>query len=143
VNPPHRGFTPGSYSKTKRSIRKWCKTCDGHLLTEHPLWQLVDVYAAVLPELLFEAMVHVNYGETVLHIPERPSQAAGPAEGDGRLGRDGGRVARPALHAGYCPPASGGGGKLQVPVSIIAALRPWQVSPGTPQVPALPTPQQG
>src|SRR5262245_4610415 len=24
----------GSYQKTERSIRKWCKACSGHLLTE-------------------------------------------------------------------------------------------------------------
>ena len=39
----------GSYQKTEKSVRKWCKTCGGHLLTEHPLWGLTDVYAAVIP----------------------------------------------------------------------------------------------
>src|SRR5262245_42748825 len=33
-----------SFHKTDNSIRKWCKVCGGHLLTEHPQWQLVDVY---------------------------------------------------------------------------------------------------
>jgi hypothetical protein len=55
----------GSYNKTERSIRKWCKACGGHLLTEHPLWKLVDVYAATIPEFPFVPEVHVNYGETV------------------------------------------------------------------------------
>ena len=41
----------GTFSKTPRSARKWCKTCGGHLLTEHPALRLVDVYPAVLPEL--------------------------------------------------------------------------------------------
>jgi hypothetical protein len=36
----------GSYSKTPNSVRKWCKSCGGHLLTEHPPIRLVDVYAA-------------------------------------------------------------------------------------------------
>jgi hypothetical protein len=50
------------------TIRKWCKACGGHLLTEHPGFGLVDVYAAVIPDLPFEPMLHVNYGETVLHL---------------------------------------------------------------------------
>jgi len=58
----------GAYKKTENSNRKWCKLCGGHLLTEHPAWQLVDVYAAVIPEFPFQAGLHVNYGETVLHL---------------------------------------------------------------------------
>jgi len=26
----------GTYNKTPRSYRKWCKTCGGHVYTEHP-----------------------------------------------------------------------------------------------------------
>jgi hypothetical protein len=58
----------GTYNKTPRSYRKWCKTCGGHLFTEHPQWQLTDVYAAVIPGLKFEPQVHVNYEDTVLHL---------------------------------------------------------------------------
>src|SRR4026207_2050744 len=43
----------GSFAKTPKSIRKWCKTCGGHILTEHPGMGLTDVYAAILPELGF------------------------------------------------------------------------------------------
>src|SRR6476620_3095097 len=35
-----------SYAKTPNSIRKWCTTCGGHVLTEHPGFGLTDVYAA-------------------------------------------------------------------------------------------------
>ena len=28
----------GTYHKTDKSRRKWCKRCGGHLFTEHPLW---------------------------------------------------------------------------------------------------------
>jgi hypothetical protein len=56
----------GSFNKSGRAVRKWCKACGGHLLTEHPTFNLTDVYAAVLPELQFEPGVHVNYIETVL-----------------------------------------------------------------------------
>jgi hypothetical protein len=58
----------GAYSKTPNSVRKWCKACGGHLLTEHPGWGLVDVYTAVIPEYRFQPMLHVNYGEAVLPV---------------------------------------------------------------------------
>ncbi len=56
----------GSYNKTAQSTRKWCKTCGGHVLTEHP--GLTDVYAAVIPDFPYKAGVHVHYQETVLRI---------------------------------------------------------------------------
>lgn len=58
----------GTYSKTPHSHRKWCKACGGHLYVDHPGLGLVDVYAAVLPELHFQPGVHVNYQETQLHL---------------------------------------------------------------------------
>lgn len=58
----------GSYAKTENSVRKWCTRCGGHMLTEHPGFGLTDVYAAVLPELAFKPMLHVNYQETVLRL---------------------------------------------------------------------------
>ena len=58
----------GAYMKTPNSRRKWCKLCGGHLLTEHPGFNLTDVYAATLSDFPFEAMLHVNYAETVLRI---------------------------------------------------------------------------
>ncbi|HET6655216.1 MAG TPA: GFA family protein [Gammaproteobacteria bacterium] len=56
----------GAYSKTPQSTRKWCKTCGGHIFTEHPTFGLTDVYAAVIDDFPFNAGVHVNYQETVL-----------------------------------------------------------------------------
>jgi hypothetical protein len=60
----------GTYNKTARSYRKFCKTCGGHLFTEHPQWNLTDVYAAVIPDFAFKPGVHVNYQETVLHVKD-------------------------------------------------------------------------
>ena len=60
----------GTYNKTPHSFRKWCKTCGGHILTEHPGMGLTDVYAAVIPDLPFEPGIHVHYQETVLRIPD-------------------------------------------------------------------------
>jgi hypothetical protein len=58
----------GTYNKTPTSYRKWCKTCGGHVLTDHPPLGLVDVYAAVLRDFAFQPGVHVNYSETVLRM---------------------------------------------------------------------------
>ena len=40
----------GTYNKNRRSYRKWCTSCGGHIFTEHPEWGLTDVYAAPIPE---------------------------------------------------------------------------------------------
>lgn len=59
-----------TYKKTEKSLRKWCKTCGGHLMTEHPGWNLIDVYAATIPEFKFRPEVHVAYAEKVLAIKD-------------------------------------------------------------------------
>ena len=58
----------GTYHKTEKSYRKFCRDCGGHLMTDHPLWGLVDVYAATIPTYRHVPQLHVNYAETVLHI---------------------------------------------------------------------------
>jgi hypothetical protein len=60
----------GVYHKTERSYRKYCKVCGGHLMTDHPHWSLVDVYAATIPQLRHQPGVHVNYQETVLPMKD-------------------------------------------------------------------------
>lgn len=60
----------GTYNKTANSYRKWCKTCGGHIFTVHPGMGLTDVYSAVIPDLPFQAGVHVNYQETRLPMKD-------------------------------------------------------------------------
>ena len=60
----------GTYNKTPNSYRKWCKTCGGHLFTEHPALGLTDVYAAVIPDLAYAPGIHVHYQETRLPIKD-------------------------------------------------------------------------
>jgi hypothetical protein len=60
----------GEYNKNERSYRQWCKACGGHLLTRHPQWGLVDVYAATIPSFPFIPGVHVNYESTVLPMKD-------------------------------------------------------------------------
>ena len=77
----HGGDSIGSYNKTAKSLRKWCRKCGGHVYTDHPLWGVVDIYAAVLPKLSFEPGLHVNYQETVLPIRDgKPKFQDMPAE---------------------------------------------------------------
>lgn len=78
----------GSYAKTSNSARKWCKTCGGHILTEHPQWNLVDVYAATIPSFPFKPMVHVHYQESVLRIRDglpKQKDLPPPMGGSGEL----------------------------------------------------------
>lgn len=71
----------GTYNKTDKSYRKWCKKCGGHLFTEHPGLGLVDVYAATVPDVPFQPGVHVNYQETRLRMKDGlPKQKDMPKE---------------------------------------------------------------
>lgn len=77
----HGAQSIGTFNKTPQSSRKWCTKCGGHLFTDHPHWKLVDIYAAVLPQLEFEPGVHVHYQETVLSIHDgKPKFKDIPAE---------------------------------------------------------------
>jgi hypothetical protein len=78
----------GSYNKTPVSFRKWCKTCGGHLFTDHPTFGLVDIYAATIPTMKFEPGLHVHYAESVLRVRDGlPKQKDMPKEmgGSGTL----------------------------------------------------------
>jgi hypothetical protein len=60
----------GVYHKTETSYRKFCRICGGHLLTDHPPFGLIDVYAATIPTYRHEPTLHVHYAETVLRIKD-------------------------------------------------------------------------
>jgi hypothetical protein len=75
------------YNQNDRSYRQWCTACGGHLLTRHPQWDLVDVYAATIPSYPFTPGVHVNYESTVLpmkdglpKLKDFPSELGGSGE---------------------------------------------------------------
>jgi hypothetical protein len=70
-----------TYNKTPVSYRKWCKKCGGHVMTDHPPFGLIDVYAATIPDFPFQPALHVHYGESVLPIKDGlPKQKDMPAE---------------------------------------------------------------
>ena len=60
----------GTFKKSDNSERQYCTVCGGHLMTRHPGWGLVDVYAASIPSLDFRPAVHVNYASTVLPMKD-------------------------------------------------------------------------
>ncbi len=60
----------GEYHQNDRSYRQWCTACGGHVLTRHPHWGLIDVYAATIPSFPFTPGVHVNYESTVLPMKD-------------------------------------------------------------------------
>ena len=59
-----------TFQKTPLSQRQYCAGCGGHLMTNHPTFGLVDVFASTVPSVAFKAGVHVNYAETVLPMKD-------------------------------------------------------------------------
>ena len=57
-------------TRRRRATANSARLCGGHLFTEHPLWGLIDVYAATIPTFRHEPKLHVNYAETVLRIKD-------------------------------------------------------------------------
>jgi len=80
-----------TFKKTENSERQYCSKCGGHLMTNHPPFGLIDVYAATIPTLRFAPGVHVNYAETVLPMGDGlPKLKDFPAElgGSGKQMRE-------------------------------------------------------
>jgi hypothetical protein len=76
------------YNKTPQSTRQWCTACGGHVMTTHAPFDLIDVYAAILPGLPFKPALHVHYQESVLKMRDGlPKQKDMPKEmgGSGTL----------------------------------------------------------
>ncbi|MBL8687964.1 MAG: GFA family protein [Rhodospirillaceae bacterium] len=59
-----------TFQKTPQSQRQYCAKCGGHLMTNHPSFGLIDVFASTVPSVAFKAGVHVNYAETVLPMKD-------------------------------------------------------------------------
>lgn len=69
------------YAKTEGSQRKFCEVCGGHVYSDHPPGNFIDVYASVLPTLDFEPSMHVNYESAILKIRDGLPKLKGfPAE---------------------------------------------------------------
>lgn len=59
-----------TFVKNPSSERQYCTKCGGHLMTGHPGFGLIDVYAATIPSVQFKPGLHVNYAETVLPMKD-------------------------------------------------------------------------
>lgn len=57
-----------TYVKSPNSERKYCVKCGGHLMTNHPGFGVIDIFAATLPTLAFKPALHINYENTVLPL---------------------------------------------------------------------------
>ena len=60
----------GTFNKTENSYRKFCTSCGGHLMTDHPGMKLVDVYASILQGFTYEPTLHVNYETKTISIKD-------------------------------------------------------------------------
>ncbi|MBR0851057.1 GFA family protein [Bradyrhizobium diazoefficiens] len=71
----------GSFNKTEHSTRKFCKTCGGHVMTEHPRMRLIDVYANLLKGYRHQPTLHANYASKMVSVKDGlPKYADLPAE---------------------------------------------------------------
>ncbi|MDG2063422.1 MAG: GFA family protein, partial [SAR324 cluster bacterium] len=59
-----------TFSKTNHSKRKFCKKCGGHIMTEHPSSNLVDVFAVILEDFSFKPSIHVNYESKTISVKD-------------------------------------------------------------------------
>lgn len=60
----------GVYNKTENSYRKFCKTCGGPLMTDHPGMGLVDVYAVLMPDFTHVPTLHVFYEHRTISLKD-------------------------------------------------------------------------
>ena len=58
------------YTSSEGHNRCWCSTCGGHVFSDHPAFDLVDVYASVLEGLTFKPGAHINYAQSILPIKD-------------------------------------------------------------------------
>ena len=78
---------PLSEDDTVVSNRVWCKTCGGHLYTDHPTMGLIDVPAVIIKNFNFKPGFHVHYQESVHQMKDGlpkfrdlPKEAGGSGE---------------------------------------------------------------
>jgi len=78
---------PGSDNGKVVSKRTWCKSCGGHVFTDHPEMGVIDVPSVLIRELEFKPGFHVHYQETVHQMNDGlpkfknlPAEAGGSGE---------------------------------------------------------------
>ena len=59
-----------TFSKTSHSRRKFCKKCGGHIMTEHPDSNLIDIFALILDDFQFQPTIHVYYENKTVSVKD-------------------------------------------------------------------------
>jgi len=59
-----------TFSKTSHSKRKFCKKCGGHLMTEHPDSNFIDIFAPILEDFQFKPTIHVYYESKTVSVKD-------------------------------------------------------------------------
>jgi hypothetical protein len=71
----------GTYHKSEKHHRDFCRACGGHVMSRLPAFGLIDVFAATIPDFSFRPQLHVHYAETVLPMRDGlPKMRDFPAE---------------------------------------------------------------
>jgi hypothetical protein len=74
----------GTYHKSEKHHRDFCRACGGHVMSRLPAFGLIDVFAATIPDFSFRPQLHVHYAETVLPMRDGlPKMRDFPAETGG------------------------------------------------------------
>lgn len=60
----------GTYNKTENSYRKFCRTCGGSVMTDHPGMGFTDVSPSVVPGLKHEPAAHVFYASKTISMKD-------------------------------------------------------------------------
>lgn len=83
------GFTGNPLTDVKEVVsnRVWCKSCGGHVYTDHPTMGVIDVPAVVIKDFDFRPGFHVHYQESIHPIKDGlpkfrdlPAEAGGSGE---------------------------------------------------------------
>ena len=57
-----------TFSKTSHSRRKFCRKCGGHIMTEHPDSNLIDIFVTILDDFTFKPTIHVYYESKTVSV---------------------------------------------------------------------------
>jgi hypothetical protein len=60
----------GTYNKTENSYRKFCKTCGGSVMTDHPGMGMTDVSPSVVAGLKHVPAAHVFYASKTISMKD-------------------------------------------------------------------------
>lgn len=60
----------GTWKRTEKSHRRFCRQCGTPVLIDHPMLGMVDVPAGGIRGLDFQPAIHVHYGERVMSVKD-------------------------------------------------------------------------